>query len=111
MDKKKSARKPAPKKAAPKKTASKKPVKRAAPKPEVSNVKEAYHKAIELVVKVNEMMVDGMDDRSIDEVLDEIAEQRKVLNGSKRNEVIGRLLKSLTAGVNSVEIDEGCTDE
>lgn len=86
----------------------KKPVKKAKKKKvsaiASSQAKETYLKCIDLIVRVNEMMVDGMDDKTIDNVLDQIAECRKELKGSK-NEVVGRLLKSLTA-VTDIEIDE-----
>ena len=70
-----------------------------------SPTKDAYRKAIDLIVRVNELLVDDMDDQSIDALLDRVAVQRKLLEGSKRNEVIGRLLKSLSV-ITTVEIDE-----
>ena len=72
-------------------------------------LKAQYHKCVEYIVRVNEYLVRGMDDRSVDELLDKIAAIRKILTEEK-NVVVGRLLKSLSA-TTTIEIDEACTEE
>ena len=105
---KKQAKKPAAKKAAPVRKAARKvaPAKTKEDKAkQLAAVKTAYRKAIDIVIKVNEMMVRGEKDDDIDEILDQIADQRKILDGNWHNDVIGRLLHSVTIA-NTVDIDE-----
>lgn len=66
--------------------------------------KQHYKKSIDLIVKINELVVEGAPEKDADPYYDELAEARKKLT-PEQSQVIERLTRSLSLPV-IVEIDE-----
>ncbi len=67
-------------------------------------MKREYKKCVDLIVKLNELMVEGVSDKKIDPLFDQLAKLRKKLDEDQAV-IIERLTRSFTAPT-TIEIDE-----
>lgn len=93
----------------------KKEVKKAKPAKTVkqankSDKKIQYQKAIQAIIRLNEKYILGTWDED-DPLWDVIVKARKALEGDYHNDVIGRLLLSLSGNNTVIEIDEASTPD